>query len=98
MFKQCVAVGVSLVALGASNVCAQDTTSTSAEPRGEPVATAVAAGAGAIKRAVFTSAVVDREPVDQLDSLNADTEKVFFFSEIVGMAGSTVTHRWIFGG
>ena len=48
-----------------------------------------------IKRAVFTSGIEDREPVDNLDSLSTDSTRVFFFTEIVGMQGKTVTHRWM---
>ena len=48
-----------------------------------------------IKRAVFTSGIEDREPVDALDSLSTDSTRVFFFTEIMGMQGRTVTHRWM---
>jgi hypothetical protein len=51
-----------------------------------------------VKRATFASAIVDREPVDDIDSLTTAVDKIFFFTEIVDMAGQTVTHRWTFGG
>jgi hypothetical protein len=51
-----------------------------------------------VKRATFTSSVVEREPVDSVDSLKTDVDQIFFFTEIVDMAGKTVTHRWIYGG
>ncbi len=51
-----------------------------------------------VKRAQFTSAVVDREPVDALDSLSTDVDSVFFFTEIIDLAGDTLTHRWMYKG
>ena len=51
-----------------------------------------------IKRGLFTTAIEEREPVDEIDSLATDTNKVYFFSEIVNMEGMTVTHRWVYGG
>jgi hypothetical protein len=53
---------------------------------------------GNVKRAQFASAIVDREPVDSIDSLGTDVDKVFFYTEIVDMAGQTVKHQWMFGG
>lgn len=51
-----------------------------------------------VKRALFTTDVVDHEPVDELDSLTTATPKVFFFTELRNMQGKTVTHRWIYAG
>lgn len=47
-----------------------------------------------IARAVFTSNVDNREPVDKIGQLTNDHEKVYFFTEIRGMSGHKVTHRW----
>lgn len=47
-----------------------------------------------IARSAFTSAVENREPVDKVGQLTNDKEKIYFFTEIKGMAGHTVTHRW----
>lgn len=52
----------------------------------------------AVARAVFTSAIQDREPVDTVHTLSADHDKVFFFTELHGLAGHTITHRWIYQG
>ena len=54
-----------------------------------------------IARAQFTNGVYKREPVDSLQELSlAGVEqgavKVFFFSELRGLAGKTVTHRWLY--
>ncbi len=53
---------------------------------------------GAVARAVFTSEVVDREPTDELDQLTTDYGRVYFFTELVGVEGYTLTHRWQYGG
>ncbi len=53
---------------------------------------------GSVARGVFTTAVVDREPQDDLVSLPNDHVSVFFFSELMNMAGQNVTHRWEFNG
>jgi len=54
-----------------------------------------------VVRAVFTSQVVDREPVDQLGSVAhgpEGTDEVFFFTELRGLQGHQVTHRWEYEG
>lgn len=56
------------------------------------------AARGEVARAVFTTAVQDREPVDQLSEVPAGTETVYFFTELRGMQGQTVTHRWSYNG
>lgn len=61
------------------------------------VSTAVCAE-GMVARAVVTSAVTDREPADELTQVAAGGENVFFFTELRGMEGQTVTHRWSQGG
>jgi len=63
---------------------------------------AAAAQAGAaeseVSRAQFTSAVLDREPIDELSSVSHDADKVFFFTELRNLEGTTVTHRWSLNG
>lgn len=49
---------------------------------------------GEVPRAQFTSAVVDREPTDALDTLPTGSERVFFFTELRGFQGQEVVHRW----
>jgi Protein of unknown function (DUF2914) len=51
-----------------------------------------------IARAVFTTAIEGREPVDQITQLGNDKTGVYFFTEITGMNGHSITHRWEFGG
>ncbi|MDH5424816.1 MAG: DUF2914 domain-containing protein [Gammaproteobacteria bacterium] len=57
------------------------------------LSTAVSASES-IPRSGFTSGVENREPIDNLGQLTNDVEKVYFFTEVKGMAGHTVTHRW----
>ncbi|MES9972092.1 MAG: DUF2914 domain-containing protein [Candidatus Thiodiazotropha sp.] len=47
-----------------------------------------------VARAQFTTAVVDREPVDQVIKLDTRTNRVFFFTDLRHLQGRTVTHRW----
>lgn len=53
---------------------------------------------GSVARAIFTSAIVDREPVDNLATVSNDTTRVFFFSDLRDLAGQIVTHRWEYNG
>ncbi len=47
-----------------------------------------------VVRASVTTNVVDREPVDSLDTITNEQELIFFFTEIADLAGGTITHRW----
>lgn len=49
---------------------------------------------GAVVRALFTSDVREREPVDQHTTLPAGTGRIYFFTELRDMEGQTVSHRW----
>lgn len=51
-----------------------------------------------VTRAAFTTGIEEREPVDEVDSLATTIDKVFFFTEVTGMEGDTLTHRWLHGG
>ena len=58
----------------------------------------MAAGEGSIAKGVFTTGVVDRQPVDEVDSVYTDVKKLFFFTDIRNMQGKTVLHRWLHDG
>lgn len=64
----------------------------------EPAPTTAPAASSNVKRALFCSGVQEREPMDELTTLSAPAERVFFFTELVGMAGKTVTHKWSLDG
>lgn len=49
---------------------------------------------GEIPRAVFTTEVKDREPVNQVLILNTTSTKVYFFTELRHFQGQEITHRW----
>ena len=52
-----------------------------------------------VPRAIFTTSVRELEPQDRVEVLDAATNgSVMFFSELVGLAGHTVRHRWIYNG
>ncbi len=58
------------------------------------IASPVAGKTDHVARAIFTTAIVDREPVDTLEMLSTDTNRVFFFTDLRGLGGQIVTHRW----
>ena len=49
---------------------------------------------GSAARAVFAQSVVDREPVDEVTELTNDNSKIYFYTDLRGLKGQTVTHRW----
>lgn len=54
--------------------------------------------AAEVARAQFTTAVVDREPVDAVRSVPAGTDRLFFFTELRDLQGQHVVHRWEYAG
>jgi hypothetical protein len=46
----------------------------------------------------FTSAIENREPIDQITFVENDVRKIFFFSDLRGLSGRSVSHRWIYDG
>ncbi len=63
-----------------------------------PVAQNYKRHGGHVERASFTTAVKNREPVDMVRELHNDQVKIYYFTELMNMAGQTVTHRWTFNG
>jgi len=51
-----------------------------------------------VARAQFTTAVENREPVDQVVVLTAPQDEVFFFTDLRHLQGRTVQHRWSYRG
>jgi len=58
----------------------------------------VAASAGEVVRAQFTTAITEREPADDVSQLAADVTQVYFFTELRGMSGQRIVHRWEYNG
>ncbi len=54
--------------------------------------------AGEVVRALFTTGIAQREPVDDITRLGNNVGLVYFFTEVKNMAGQTVTHRWELNG
>lgn len=52
---------------------------------------------GSVARAIITTGVADREPVNDLQRVLAGNEKVLFFTELRNMEGQTIRHRWSHG-
>jgi hypothetical protein len=52
-----------------------------------------------VLRTQFTTAIKDREPVDNLTELNNGTaEKIYCFTELTDLTGQVVTHSWEYRG
>ena len=49
---------------------------------------------GIVTRAAITSAVENREPTDNLDTVNTELNQLYFFTELREMSGQTAKHRW----
>ncbi len=49
---------------------------------------------GEVARALFTTDIVNLEPVDTVSTLTNDKTRVSYFTVIEDMAGQTVVHRW----
>jgi len=60
----------------------------------EAAAPAATPASDKVPRALFTTAVTNREPADQVTSLKNDVQQVYFFTELTGLDGQTVTHKW----
>ena len=61
-------------------------------------ATAIAQESGSVAKSAFTTEIVNREPVNDLDSVSTDIKQIYFFTEIRNMSGNRITHRWLHGG
>lgn len=51
-----------------------------------------------VERAVFTTAVVDHEPIDELETLDPAEGEITFFTELMGVEGEVIDHRWFLDG
>ncbi len=67
-------------------------------PAQAPSAAAGPGDPGWVERATFTTAVVDREPTDSIDTLTTDHLEISFWSDLRALAGQTVIHRWEYAG
>jgi len=51
-----------------------------------------------VARAQFTTAIENREPVDQVVILRPPADEVYFFTDLRHLQGRTVIHRWEYDG
>jgi len=51
-----------------------------------------------VARAVFTTGIENREPVDRLLVLSPPATEVYFFTDLRNLQGHTVVHRWQYQG
>lgn len=67
------------------------------EPGAEDIADVIVEPAVPSALAQFTTAVENREPVDQVSFVENDVRSIIFFSDLRQLEGRTVTHRWLHG-
>lgn len=91
-----IVLGILLVAFPPQGVARTDDTPAKQPPAKDEAAPP--AGESPVTRAVFTTDVVDHEPVDELEAVPADRAKLYFFTELTGLEGELVTHRWMLDG
>lgn len=53
---------------------------------------------GWVERALFSTAIENREPVDQLAVLPNTAHEIYFFTDLRQLQGRKVTHRWEYDG
>ena len=86
--------------LTAGTLQAQTMPSTSsATPAATPTtASPPVAATASVSQAQFTTAVNNREPADNITTLDNSHTQVLFFTALNGAAGQTITHRWQYNG
>jgi hypothetical protein len=87
---------------------AEEAADSTAPPAPEAVATEDAPTpdepkkSSAVARAQFAHSIVEREPTDAIDSVfhasGQATDKIYYFTELIGLSGETITHRWEYEG
>ncbi|MFY0665907.1 MAG: DUF2914 domain-containing protein [Natronospirillum sp.] len=66
-------------------------TMANANNHGEPVELV-----GEVARAIFTTGIEDREPVDQLATIPSGLDNVYLFTDLRDFTGQRVMHRWMY--
>ena len=57
-----------------------------------------AEAAGSPHRAIFTTAISNKEPTNDIHSVSTAVRQVSFFTELRNLNGKTATHRWSVSG
>ena len=76
--------------------CAAETLPGSSRP--DPSARPAVLIPGMVTRSLFARGIKNREPVDAVPMLMNNHTSIVYFTEIHGMAGQTITHRWEYNG
>jgi hypothetical protein len=53
---------------------------------------------GSVVRSAFTTAIENREPVNNLKQVPNDIGRVYYYTELRDMSGQTAIHRWEYNG
>lgn len=78
-------ITLGLICLGSiSNAAAQSTQSEAGKQR--------------VARGLFSTNIIDREPVDQVIILTNAVDQIYFYTDLRNYQGQTITHRWEFEG
>lgn len=56
------------------------------------------AGKQRVARGLFSTNIIDREPVDQVIILTNAVKQIYFYTDLRNYQGQTITHRWEFEG
>jgi len=75
-----------------------DTSADTTEQAHTDTSTINTSGSNNISRAQFTTAVVGHEPADNIVTLSNNNDRIYFFTELANLKGSTITHRWEYDG
>jgi hypothetical protein len=51
-----------------------------------------------VVRALLTTGIENREPVDEIVSINKNQQRIYFFTELADLKGKMIKHRWDFNG
>ncbi|WP_051543249.1 DUF2914 domain-containing protein [Thiothrix lacustris] len=87
-------VSLVIMSLASHSVWAEDSLSTPTASIPPAIAnTPVVAPTPQVARAAFTTGITDREPDSQLATISAG-QTVYYFTELVGLQGHVITHRW----
>ncbi len=52
--------------------------------------------AAGVERGQFTTAVVDREPVDEVIEVGPEQDRITYFTELRDLTGHQITHQWMY--
>lgn len=49
---------------------------------------------GTVTKATFTTGIADGAPIDYRQEFDTGTPVIYFYTEVLGLQGQSVTHRW----